>query len=132
MKPQPVEINGVTYASMRAAQRATGIAKDHLRLILNPHHVRKKRREWYGKNRDKQREDKRRWSGKPAPTRPCPLTCEVCEQSPGKRSLHLDHDHETEAFRGWLCSNCNTGIGLFRDNPRLLRRAARYLVEHLV
>jgi len=52
--------------------------------------------------------------------------CQICDKECGT-SIHLDHDHETGAFRGWLCSNCNWGIAHFCDQPRLLRRAALYL-----
>jgi hypothetical protein len=45
------------------------------------------------------------------------------------QNVHVDHDHKTKAVRGLLCFNCNTGIGHLRDNPTLLRTAARYLEE---
>lgn len=44
----------------------------------------------------------------------------------GKR-LAVDHNHDTKQVRGLLCSNCNRGLGLFQDNPALLREAAEYL-----
>lgn len=43
------------------------------------------------------------------------------------RALHLDHDHVSGAFRGWLCSNCNTGICLLGDNPTGIEAALKYL-----
>jgi hypothetical protein len=45
----------------------------------------------------------------------------------GKRRLHIDHCHITNAVRGLLCSQCNLGLGKFKDNPTLLERAAMYL-----
>jgi hypothetical protein len=43
------------------------------------------------------------------------------------RRLSVDHNHKTGKVRGLLCSQCNTGIGLFRDNPELLRMAIQYI-----
>ena len=54
--------------------------------------------------------------------------CDICGRGPsGPRGLHIDHDHATGVFRGWLCSGCNTGVGAFRDDPSMLERAAAYL-----
>lgn len=53
-------------------------------------------------------------------------TCEVCGSS---EKICWDHSHKTGLFRGTLCSNCNVGVGLFRDDPTLLRKAALYLEE---
>ncbi len=39
----------------------------------------------------------------------------------------IDHDHESGKIRGLLCGSCNPGLGSFKDNPELLRKAARYL-----
>lgn len=50
--------------------------------------------------------------------------CQICEQSP---AVCIDHDHETGAVRGALCNLCNRGIGLLKDSPEVLRRAAEYL-----
>lgn len=57
--------------------------------------------------------------------------CAICgrHQSEEKKALHVDHDHETGKIRGLLCQKCNHGIGLFNDNPELLRKAAQFLEE---
>jgi hypothetical protein len=41
----------------------------------------------------------------------------------------IDHDHEKgkKAVRGILCSNCNTAIGLFKENIENLISAIKYL-----
>lgn len=41
--------------------------------------------------------------------------------------LVLDHDHETGAGRGWLCSTCNSGLGKLGDTIEGLQRAIVYL-----
>ena len=50
--------------------------------------------------------------------------CGICE-SPG--SLFVDHNHETGVVRGFLCRGCNSGIGMLRDDPDLLRKAIEWL-----
>lgn len=50
--------------------------------------------------------------------------CEICG---GQDRLVIDHDHQTGKLRGLLCYRHNTGLGLFRDNPILLEKAAAYL-----
>lgn len=65
-------------------------------------------------------------TGSTVPTRPCPEFCELCG-GPGRddhHSLCLDHCHVTGEFRFWLCDRCNRGLGFFRENPVLLRKAA--------
>lgn len=52
--------------------------------------------------------------------------CLICEVD-NSTTLHVDHCHETGAVRGLLCSNCNTSLGGFKDDPALLRKAAEYL-----
>lgn len=51
---------------------------------------------------------------------------EFCELGCGRPAAVFDHDHLTGLFRGWLCSSCNVGLGMFRDEHVLLRRAAIY------
>jgi len=48
-----------------------------------------------------------------------------------KYTPYLDHCHESAKVRGVLCFNCNTGLGHFRDNTKLLNNAIRYLKEYL-
>ena len=55
--------------------------------------------------------------------------CEICNAPRGIRRLHIDHDHETNKFRGILCGLCNKGLGSFRDDCRLLLRAYSYLLN---
>lgn len=57
--------------------------------------------------------------------------CRICNAVPYNDILCVDHDHETGEVRGLLCSQCNTGLGMFRDNPELLTRARKYLTGTL-
>ncbi len=39
----------------------------------------------------------------------------------------VDHCHETGRVRGLLCSGCNVGLGMFREQPKFLLNAVGYL-----
>jgi len=52
--------------------------------------------------------------------------CHCCGKE-HEKALHFDHDHDTLQFRGWLCINCNQGIGKLGDNMKGLNRALAYL-----
>lgn len=65
--------------------------------------------------------------GLPEPTHLCPTHCEGCGALPGKKGMHLDHDHVTGRFRGWLCVKCNTGLGMLGDNEAGLLKLLAYL-----
>ncbi|MFK0290305.1 endonuclease VII domain-containing protein [Streptomyces sp. NPDC090442] len=57
--------------------------------------------------------------------------CLVCgERAPKGVRLVVDHDHATGRVRGLLHSECNAALGLLRDRPDWLERAARYVSRH--
>ena len=57
--------------------------------------------------------------------------CSIClSRKPNGKGWHADHDHKTGKFRGILCAQCNTGLGMLKDDVKLLRKAARYLVKN--
>jgi hypothetical protein len=43
---------------------------------------------------------------------------------------HVDHCHKTGKVRKILCRNCNTGIGLLREDVSILYNCIFYLREH--
>lgn len=55
--------------------------------------------------------------------------CAIC-QSDGcstGRNLAVDHCHTTGKIRGLLCSNCNVGLGKFKDSINIINKAIEYL-----
>ena len=56
-------------------------------------------------------------------------SCKICLTPVSGRSANVDHCHETGIVRGILCTNCNLGLGSFRDCPWLLRHAVEYLED---
>jgi hypothetical protein len=57
--------------------------------------------------------------------------CDLCGRPtvPGER-LVSDHNHETGENRGLIHVRCNTGIGMFKDDPELLAKAILYLEKY--
>ena len=54
--------------------------------------------------------------------------CAICGCPPGEgRSLFIDHDHVSGVTRGLLCGYCNSGLGFFKDNVVVMKRAIAYL-----
>lgn len=60
-----------------------------------------------------------------APPKPIQSICGCC----GKHTEKLvpDHDDKNNKFRGWICENCNTGIGKLGDDIGGLQIAIDYL-----
>jgi hypothetical protein len=62
--------------------------------------------------------------------------CGICESSKSldrngnQARLCVDHDHQTGAVRGLLCSTCNSALGLFKDDARLLTRALMWIGQN--
>ncbi len=59
-----------------------------------------------------------------------PFECPICH----KRTIAgitskivLDHDHDTGEVRQWICDSCNTGIGRFKDDEKIILNALKYL-----
>lgn len=62
--------------------------------------------------------------------------CAICQRpetmtQKGKlKALSVDHDHETGAVRGLLCSACNRALGFLGDDLHRVSEAAAYLARH--
>lgn len=58
--------------------------------------------------------------------------CALCgeHESVNKQGLVIDHCHISGDVRKLLCTPCNVGLGMFKDNPELLLKAAGYIKEH--
>jgi hypothetical protein len=58
------------------------------------------------------------------------FTCPICQKTTivgVTANLVRDHDHRTGKGRGWICDSCNTGLGRFKDDIKLLKHIVRYL-----
>lgn len=55
--------------------------------------------------------------------------CAICKQPEINRALAVDHEINDSGIllRGLLCTNCNTGLGKFKDNIEFLQAAIDYL-----
>lgn len=66
--------------------------------------------------------------------------CAICKRdinAAGTRdtksdTAHIDHDHETGKLRGILCTQCNSGLGSFRDSIASLQNAIKYLETYSI
>lgn len=58
-----------------------------------------------------------------------PPNCESCgtPREGMKKGLCADHDHNTGAFRGWLCLHCNAALGYAKDSRDRLQLLINYL-----
>ncbi len=61
-------------------------------------------------------------------------SCAICEAETAGSSrsniyFSVDHCHTTGAIRGLLCHQCNTALGLIKDNPQTLAKMISYLAK---
>ena len=70
---------------------------------------------------------------------PMPTHCQCCgldpltneNLSPLRKTLQLDHDHQTGKFRGWICDNCNVSLARAGDNFQGVLNLIKYLLTTL-
>ncbi len=73
-------------------------------------------------------EDKKLWGVKKPKYQE--FECPICRKRTiaGVTSkLVLEHNHLTGKVGGWICDSCNTGLGRFKDDIKLLQSAIEFL-----
>jgi len=53
-------------------------------------------------------------------------SCAICNKEIAWEAA-VDHCHITNKVRGLLCRNCNLGLGGFKDNVEIIRKAIEYV-----
>lgn len=56
--------------------------------------------------------------------------CGICRnrlRSRRYKAFAVDHCHRTGRVRGLLCTNCNTALGLLKDDPERMLRASEWV-----
>lgn len=130
----------------RAANRERINAAQRARRAVNPEKTRAWTKKWQAANPEKVRANSRkqllRRYGLTLAQYEALLAaqggaCAICRSlTPGKRSWHIDHDHECcpgtmhscgRCVRGLLCHNCNLMLGHAGDSAELLLSAVEYV-----
>ena len=68
--------------------------------------------------------NKLRKENPPPPPGPCPYCGTHVD------SWRLDHCHETDTFRIYLCDRCNLGQGKLKDDPWIIARSLLTTAKH--
>ena len=53
-----------------------------------------------------------------------PDRCQVCKSN---KNICVDHCHETNRVRGFLCVTCNLMLGYAKDKPQILENLTKYI-----
>jgi hypothetical protein len=97
----------------------------------NPEYYRRKAKEYRELHPERVRAIRLKSRYKVLPTRPCPENCECCGIPFRETKTHhgacFDHNHQTGAFRGWLCNDCNIALGRLGDCREGVQRMLGYL-----
>lgn len=97
---------------------------------------------WHQQNKEKKRDSSRWWSiqNKYGLTKEDYLKllsnqnngCKICGLTSSENLhnyLYVDHCHNTNQIRGLLCKDCNSLLGMAKDNISILENAIKYLKE---
>jgi hypothetical protein len=88
--------------------------------LANPDKFKQCKRSYESREREKINAYAREWRKKHGHNG----TCTICGY---EGRLVYDHCHKTGNHRGYICRLCNSGLGMFKDDVTLLRKAADYL-----
>ena len=55
--------------------------------------------------------------------------CHLCGSHNNDTKLYVDHCHTKKTVRKLLCQYCNSGLGQFRDNVKVMKKAIEYLKQ---
>lgn len=58
-----------------------------------------------------------------------PSICNICLKTVNRRMV-VDHDHNTNEIRGWLCDKCNIALGYLSDDENTITRLAEYMYKY--
>lgn len=121
--------------------KACASAKDKKYRTANPEISAKRTAKWRNKNIERSRKVNKRSKYKNSYNISEQQTlellseqnhsCKICRLSSDElaKDLCLDHNHLTGEIRGFLCDNCNKGLGQFKDNVRSIKAAIIYLSQ---
>ena len=113
----------------REKYNAARLAKYH----ADPEPAKARSRAWNAANKERKREGARKRLYGFAPGQFKALSIAQgnrCASCGDLTDLVIDHSHLTGENRSLLCSGCNVGIGMFKEDPSRLEAAAAYLRRH--
>lgn len=95
----------------QAARRIANYHRPEVKARVRDQHLRRK----YGMSSAAIEEERNKRKGR----------CDACHKF-SKTKLVIDHCHNTQGIRGFLCSSCNVILGFAQDDGYLLRKIASY------
>ena len=58
--------------------------------------------------------------------------CPLCSRFVSNGKWVLDHDHTSHLMRGWICNECNVGIGKAMENKIVLHNWIKHLERGII
>ena len=131
--------NTYEYKKRRCCKACKSVRESE-RYAADPEYFKKRNKSWKTKNKDKERQYalhslyRNKYGIEPEEVERlralqdnrCAICFEVFQKTP-----FVDHCHRTQKIRGLLCTICNSGIGMFKDNVDRLESAIKYLSKGL-